>query len=253
VGGPMEARKQNPSLGAAHAARFMTTRWSLVLAAGHGSGPHAHEALSILCESYWYPLYAFIRRQGYPADEAFDLTQSFFTRLLEKCDFATADPKRGRFRSWLLASATHFLSNARDHERAQKRGGGLILERIDAGEAEGRYGLEPSHEETPERLFERQWALALLARVLEALRHEWAKASKGPLFETLKGSLTGDKALATYQQIADEVGMTEGAVKVAVHRLRRRFRELLKAEVAQTLDRPEEMEEELRSLVAAMS
>ena len=231
----------------------MTTRWSLVLTAGLGSGAEAREALSALIEAYWYPLYAFIRRRGYPAEEAYDLTQSFFASLLEKSGFAAADPARGRFRSWLLASVSHFLSNARDYSQAQKRGGQVHTLRIDGEAAEGRYRLEPAHEETPERLFERQWTLALLARVFDALRHEWAGAGKGALFERLKGCLTGEKNPATYQQVADGLGMTEGAVKVAAHRLRRRFRELLEAEVAQTVERPEEVEEELRHLLVSVS
>ncbi|WP_257459128.1 RNA polymerase sigma factor [Archangium lipolyticum] len=233
--------------------RFATTRWSLILAARLGGTPEAREALTALCELYWYPLYAFVRRRGHAADEAFDLTQGFFARLLEKNDLAVVDRQRGRFRSWLRTALEHYLANEWDRARAGKRGGGQSPVSIDSEEAEGLYGRELSHGLTPEKLFERRWALALLERVVVLLRAEWEQGGKGKLFEKLKGCLTGDKGDTSYQHIASEVGMSEGAVKVAVHRLRRRFRELLESEIAQTVERHQDIEEELRHLFAALS
>jgi RNA polymerase sigma-70 factor (ECF subfamily) len=232
--------------------RFATTRWSLILAAGAGSGADASRALAELCSLYWYPLYAFIRRRGHPADQAHDLTQGLFARLLEKNELASLRQQRGRFRSWLLAAASHYLANVWNSEQAQKRGGGLQHFSIDGEEAEGRYVREAMAHESPERLFEREWVLLLLERVLATLRDEWMRAGKGLLFERLRGSLTGEQGELTYQQVGNEVGMTVGAVKVAAYRLRHRLRALLEAEVTQTLERPEEVEDELRALLASL-
>jgi RNA polymerase sigma-70 factor (ECF subfamily) len=232
--------------------QFATTRWSLVLATRQGSTPEAHEALSSLCQLYWYPLYAFIRRQGHGPDDAHDLAQGFFTALLEKNQFAIADPQRGRFRSWLLASLQHYLSNARDRERTLKRGGGQPPLSLDVPMAERQYHQEPAHELTPERLFERHWALGLLERVLATLHAECARNGKGPLFDKLKGTLAGEANEASYQQLAAELGSSPGAVKVAAHRLRRRYRELLREEIAHTVDRPEDVDDELRTLLASL-
>jgi RNA polymerase sigma-70 factor (ECF subfamily) len=222
----------------------------MVRAAGDSSGPEARDALASLCTAYWYPLYAFVRRQGHGPEQAQDLTQGFFARLLEKNDLASADQTRGRFRSFLLAACKHFLSNERDREHALKRGGGRVPLSIDRTAAEGCYGREPSHDETPERLFERRWALTLLEQVLARLRGEYETAGKGRLFERLKGHLTGGGE--AHAQAAAELRMSEGAVKVAVHRLRQRYRDLLRDEIAQTLTDPAEVEDEVRALFAAL-
>jgi RNA polymerase sigma-70 factor (ECF subfamily) len=230
---------------------FATTRWSLVIAAQDRSQPEAGQALAELCRLYWYPLYGYIRSRGHGHDEAQDLTQEFFARLLEKDGLAAVDQNKGRFRSFLLAACQHFLANQHDHDRAQKRGGGRPSVSIDFRDADGRYAHEPAHAETPERLFERRWALALLERVLARLRGEYEAAGRGRLFECLKSRLTGDRAVP-HARVAAELGVTEGAVKVAVHRLRQRYRELLRDEIGQTVDDPAEVEAEIRSLFAAL-
>jgi RNA polymerase sigma-70 factor (ECF subfamily) len=193
--------------------RFSTTRWSLVLAARHGSSPAAREALSTLCGLYWYPLYAFTRRQGHGPDDAHDRVQGFFTRLLEKNQLGTVDRQRGRFRSWLRASLHHYLCNEWDREHTLKRGSGEPLVSLDATTAQEKYRLEPSHELTLERLFERRWALTLLEQVLGILGEEYTRTGKGPLFEGLKGTLTGEAGEVSYQWIATELGSTPGAVE----------------------------------------
>ncbi len=232
--------------------RFATTQWSVVASAGRGSTPEARTALATLCESYWFPLYAFVRREGCSADDAQDLIQAFFARLLEKKYLAAADPERGRFRSFLLAALKHFLANQRKRGRAQKRGGGRAAISLDFPAAEDRYRLEPADTLTPERLYEKRWALALLDRVLKRLRDELAAAGKLARFDHLKQFLTGEPEADSYRQIAGQLAMSEGAVKVAVHRLRRRYRELLEDEIAQTVAGPEEIEDERRALVAAV-
>ncbi len=232
---------------------FATTRWSLVVAARDRTAPAARQALAELCRLYWYPLYAFIRRQGHPHDRTQDLTQEFFARLLEKDGLASVDRARGRFRSFLLAACRHFLANQGDRERAQKRGGGRRLVSIDFHGAEEQYGCEPAHAETAEKLFERRWALALLEQVLARLRNEYEGAGRGRLFEGLKDRLTGDARGMSHARVAAQLGLSEGAVKVAVHRLRRRYRDLLREEIAQTLDDPGQVEDEIRALFAALS
>jgi RNA polymerase sigma-70 factor (ECF subfamily) len=227
--------------------RFATTRWSLVLAA-----PQSQEALASLCAAYWYPLYAYVRRRGHAPEEAQDLTQEFFTRLLEKDYLRVVDRAKGRFRSFLLTACQHFLSNERDRARAQKRGGDRLHVPL-IPDAEVRYAREPAHTLTPEKLFERRWALTLLDQVLIRLREEWQRAGKAPLFEALKTCLTGEKSAVPYAEVAAEQGMTEGAVKVAVHRLRRRYRELLRKAIERTVDEPSQVEEELRELFAALT
>jgi RNA polymerase sigma-70 factor (ECF subfamily) len=223
-----------------------------VLAAGQGTPSEAHEALSTLCGLYWYPLYAFTRRQGREAEDARDSVQGFFTRLLEKNDLAAVDRQRGRFRSWLLASLKHYLVNEWNRERAQKRGGGQTPISIDGATAEGLYSLELSHDLTPERLYERRWALTLLEHVLASLAAECARLGKQPLFESLRGTLAGDTGQRSYPELARELGMSPGAVKVAAHRLRGRYRELLRTEIAQTVDHPDEVDDEIRLLLAAL-
>jgi DNA-directed RNA polymerase specialized sigma24 family protein len=232
--------------------KFSTTRWSLILAASQGSTAEAREALSSLCRLYWYPLYAFTRHQGYSPEDAQDSVQGFFTQLLEKNQLAAVDRQRGRFRCWLLASLKHFLANEWDRTRAEKRGGGQRLISIDGERAEGRYGLEPAHDLTPERLYERHWALALLEHVLATLADECARLGKQALFEMLRGTLAGDVEQASYTQVAGALGMSPGAVKVAAHRLRGRYRELLRAEIAQTVECPEDVDDEIRLLLTCL-
>jgi RNA polymerase sigma-70 factor (ECF subfamily) len=233
-------------------ARFATTHWSMVVAAGRRSSPQAREALATLCRSYWYPLYVFIRRQGFSADESQDLTQEFFTRLLEKHFLAQVDQEKGRFRSFLLAACKHFLSNARDRARAKKRGGDREVISIDANDAERRYHLEPTHDLTPEKLFDRRWVLTLLDQVLGQLRNESLQDGKEDQFNHLKDYLTGNKGRASNREAAEKLGMTEGALKVVIHRLRKRYRELLREEIAKTLNSGDSIEDEIRELFMAL-
>ena len=234
------------------AGRFVTTRWSLVLAAGHQTSPRAAEALASLCEIYWYPVYAFIRRQGCRPEDGADLTQEFFARVVEKRYFHGLDPARGRFRAFLCASIRHFLSNERDRARTLKRGGNQPPISLDVETADGRYQLEPRSDLTPEKLFDRQWALMLLERVLIRLREEQVSAGKADLFDQLKGFLTGDSA-RPYADVGNALGMTEGAVKVAVHRLRRHFRDTLVQEIAETVSNSAEIDAEIEYLLKAVS
>jgi RNA polymerase sigma-70 factor (ECF subfamily) len=233
-------------------ARFATTRWSLIrAAAGPPADPEARGALAGLCEAYWYPLYAFIRRRGYSSTDAQDLTQEFFARVLEKGFIKSADADRGRFRSFLLTACRHFLANERERAGAKKRGAGRVAS-LELGSGEERYRREPAHELTPERLYERNWALALLERVLGRLRSEYDAAGKARLFDSLKPVLTGHDDGASYRRLADALGMTQSALKVAAHRLRRRYRNLLCAEVGDTVAGPEEVDDEIRHLFAAL-
>ena len=212
----------------------------------------AYTALSELCARYWYPVYAFIRRRGYAAADAEDLTQEFFSALLEKEYLVTADPARGKFRTFLLTAVSRFLSKQNERASAKKRGGGHKLLSIDLRSAEGQYLLEPATYVTPERLFERRWALMLLNRVLDQLAANYARRGKSLLFEALKGQLIGSEAESSHVELAAQLKMNQGAVKVAIHRLRQRFGEMLKAEVASTVDGPDEVEEEIRSLLTAI-
>ena len=232
--------------------RFATTNWKLIAAAQGDDRPEAQKALADLCTVYWYPLYAYLRRKGHSPDRAQDLTQGFFTNLLGHDFLAGIDPEKGKFRAFLLKSLQNYLINQRSRDHARKRGGGRASFSIDLPAAEGRYAFEPAHELTAERLFERRWALTLLERVLDRLGAEMAEDQKGPLFERLGPALIGGGEAAPYVQIAHELAMTEGAVKVAAHRIRRRYRELIREEVALTVDRPEDVDEELRSLFVAM-
>jgi len=233
--------------------RFATTHWSVVLAAGQRDSPCSARALAALCELYWFPLYAYVRRQGYSAHEAEDLTQAFFARFLEKEYLQDVDRRRGRFRSFLLAAMKHFLANQRQRARARKRGGGRASISMDFADAERSYQLEPFAGLTAERLFQRRWALALLDQVFRRLREESIQAGKGKQFENLHEFLSGQSGKRSYRQVAERLTMTEGAVKVAVHRLRRRYRELLREEISQTVTCPQEIEDELRDLFAAVA
>jgi RNA polymerase sigma factor (sigma-70 family) len=232
---------------------FPKTQWSIVLAAGRRSTPHSQQALASLCENYWYPLYAYVRRRGYDAEEARELTQEFFTKLLEKNYLQDVDRERGRFRSFLLTSLKHFLANQYDRDQAQKRGGGQSAIPLDIENAESRYRLEPGHNLTPEKIYERRWALTLLERVLAKLRAEQAAAGQPERFDCLKEFLTGKSGTLTYSQVAEQLQMTEGAVKVAVHRLRRRYGEILRAEISQTVADPSDVEGEIRGLFSALA
>jgi len=234
------------------AANFALTRWSVVLAAGRSKSVEAQGALEQLCGTYWPPIYAFVRRQGYSPHDAQDLTQEFFTRLLQKNYLGAVDPAKGRFRSFLLAALKHFLANEWDKVKTLKRGGDQIVVSIHPHSAETSYAFEPVDHLTPEKLFDRRWALTLLQHVMERLRSEYAEAGKTAAFEQLKTTLTGERRSVPYAEIAAALETTEGAVKVAVHRLRQRYRELLRAEIAETVSRPEDIEEELRSLFAAL-
>jgi RNA polymerase sigma factor (sigma-70 family) len=230
---------------------FATTRWSVVAAAGGGPSPEAREALAELCRAYWYPLYAYARRRSASADDAREQTQEFFARLLEKEYLQAADPRRGRFRSFLLTAFKRFLAHERDRAHAQKRGGGRPVLPLDFRAGEALYHREPADRATPEGVYERRWALTLLEQTLARLRQELVSAGKERLFECLKGTLTGEDA-GPYARAGEELGLSEQAVKVAVHRLRKRYGELLRAEIAQTVATPEEVEDELRDLFAAV-
>jgi RNA polymerase sigma-70 factor (ECF subfamily) len=229
---------------------FATTHWSVVLAAGHASSPGAREALEKLCRAYWYPLYTFVRRQGHSPEDAQDVTQEFFARFLEKEYFGWADPARGRFRSFLLASLKNFLAEQHRQAGRLKRGGGKTLVSWDAASVEERYVAEPKDEATPESIYEKRWALTLLENVLSRLGEVLTSAGKQRVFAGLKNHLWGEQGGESYAVIAARLEMTEGALKVAAHRLRQRYRELLREEVAHTVARPEEIDDELRYLIA---
>ena len=233
--------------------RFATTHWTVVLEAGRSDSPQAAAALETLCRAYWYPLYSFVRRQVRDPQTAQDLTQEFFARLLAKDSLAGVDRRKGRFRSFLLAALKHFLADEWDRWRRLKRGGGQPLLSLDETTAEGRYRLEPAHDLTPERQYDRRYALTVLDRVLARLEEEFAAAGKRPLFEALQGSLVGDENVAPYTETGKRLHMSEAAVKVAAHRLRQRYRELLRAEIADTVASPAEIEDELRQLLAALA
>ncbi len=232
--------------------QFPSTHWSRVVAAGDPGTPEAREALAALCDAYWYPIYAYIRRRGQTPEQAQDATQDFFAYLLEQDLIARADPGRGRFRSFLRGVCDNHLANRRDRANARKRGGGRPMISIDASDAEGRYAREPAHELTPDRIFDRSWALTLLGLVLDKLRREYEEAGGASTFEELRGVLTGGRTADPYATIAARLDTTEGAVRVAVHRLRRRYGVLLRAEIAATVNDPGEVDDEIRSLFAAL-
>lgn len=234
--------------------QFATTRWSVVLLAGRRDAPHAHEALADLCRTYWYPLYAHIRRRGHAPHQAQDLTQEFFARLLDKQTLALADPTRGRFRSFILTVLDRFLADERDKTQAQKRGGGAEILSLDLATAERRFEQEPAASTaSPDQAFDRRWALALLETVLARLGEEYQQAGKTKLFAALKPTLTSPSDSQPYGEQARQLGLNEGAVKVAVHRLRKRYRTLLQTEIGHTVASPEEGAEELRHLFRTLS
>jgi len=233
------------------AGEFRTTHWSVVLAAAQNDSTARQSALTILCQKYWYPLYAFVRRKGRNSQDAEDLTQEFFARLLAKDVLAAVRPELGRFRSFLLASMENFLANDWDRNHTIKRGRDYKIISWDEPSAENRYLIEPHHDATPEKLYEQSWALTVLQMVLEQLRKEYADAGKGPLFEAIGIYLENDGE-TTYAEIGAQLNMTESAVKMAVHRLRENFRYRLRSEIAQTVAQPREIEDELQYLFACL-
>jgi RNA polymerase sigma-70 factor (ECF subfamily) len=233
------------------AARFATTRWSLVVAAGSATSPESRDALATLCAACWYPLYAFARRGGAGPEEAEDLVQGFFALLLEKGWLRQADRDRGRFRTFLLAAFRHHAAHERDRARARKRGGGVRPLSLDVSSAESRYRLEPADDRTPERLYERRWALDLLERALADLRADYA-GDRAPVYEALRPHLVGGAAPGL-AEVGATLGMTEGATKVALHRLRRRYRDVLRATIERTVADPAEVDDEIRHLLEALA
>ncbi|HEU5186595.1 MAG TPA: hypothetical protein VFU01_18630 [Gemmatimonadaceae bacterium] len=233
-------------------ARFATTHWSVVLAAADSASPRATAALADLCGTYWYPVYTFIRRSGHSADDARDLTQAFFTRLLEKGWLADARPDRGRFRAFLLTALRHFLSNEREWRNAVKRGGGNQLLSLEFEDGERRYQIEPVDSATPDRLYERRWARAALEAAMKRLERQQETEGRRRLFDRLRPLLTGDDPATSYQALAVELTMSEGALRVAVHRLRRQFAAALRATIAETVATEEEVVDELRYLLDVM-
>jgi RNA polymerase sigma factor (sigma-70 family) len=232
---------------------FVTTHWSVVLSAGGNDTACARDALARLCQTYWFPLYAHARRRGNSPHDAQDLTQEFFARLLDRQSLAAADPSRGRFRSFLLAAMNHFLADEWHKARAQKRGGSGEVLSLDFAAAEERFDLEPADAATPDKAFDRQWALTLLNTVLDRLEAEYQREGKHELFAALKQTLAGSRETQPYAELAETLGMNEGAIKTAVHRLRRRYRELLQAEINHTVESPAEAREEMDYLFKTLS
>jgi DNA-directed RNA polymerase specialized sigma24 family protein len=230
---------------------FATTHWTVVLSAGQSETTRGRDALAALCKTYWFPLYAFARRQGHSPHDAEDLTQGFFARLLESESLAAVSREKGKFRTFLLVALKRFLANEWHRARSQKRGGAAVHLPLQGHTAETRYIAEPVEHLTAEKLYERRWALTLLERVLTRLGHEFEAAEKKELFEKLKPYLMAEKGAIPYADAAIALSMNEGALKVAVHRLRRRFRELFREEVAQTVATPEEIDDEIRHLLTA--
>ncbi len=224
----------------------------MVLEAGNQDSPRASEALGQLCRVYWRPLYAYVRKRGYSPDEAPDLVQEFFARVIEKNYFSSADRQRGRFRTFLLASMEHFLAKEWQRAHRLKRGGEITFFSLDDESAETLYRQEPADEFSAEKLYDRRWALALLEQALAQLRSEYSGSGRGPVFDELAIVLSGDKPDLSYAELGARIGLSEGAVKVAVHRLRQRYGELVRAQVADTVSRPEQVDEELRHLFAAL-
>jgi RNA polymerase sigma factor (sigma-70 family) len=233
-------------------AHFPTTAWTQVLSAGRRSDTQGTGALASLCERYWQPIYAYVRRRGFSSDEAQDLTQEFFARVLEKNYIERADRSKGRFRSFLLSSLQYFLCDEGDRQRALKRGGGQASLPFEVHDGEECYRQEPRHDETPERIFERRWALALLDRVLLRLREDCIRHGRGEHFDRLKGFLL-ERGDAPYAAVAADLGMSEGALKVAIHRMRKKYRDFFRDEIADTVDSPDEVQGEIQYLLNALN
>jgi RNA polymerase sigma factor (sigma-70 family) len=232
--------------------QWATTSWTQVLAARDAPSGEAREALEGLCQAYWYPLYAYVRHQGFDAEEARDLTQAYFAELLEKDYLADFDPELGRFRVFLKTSIKHFISKEREKARTWKRGGRTSVVSLDA-DVETRYQLEPVDRLDPEKLYERRWALTLIERVLDRLREEAREVGRELQFERLKGLLTGQQPRVPYKDIATELGTTEDSVKTSVHRLRQRFGKMLREEIGATVAGPEEVDDEVRHLLGVVA
>jgi RNA polymerase sigma-70 factor (ECF subfamily) len=237
----------------AKSAKFATTRWSLVVAASRGDAVRGRDSLAGLCQAYWFPLYAYVRRRGYSPEDSQDLTQAFFTRLMEKNWVAAADRSKGRFRTFLLSAMKHFLADEWDRARAAKRGGDAVVLPLSFDTAEARYVQEPADPDTPERIYERRWAVAMLDEVLNRLRAEYDAEGKTSLFAALHPCLVGERTTQPYAQLAESLGSSEAAIKSAVHRMRQRYRQLLREEVAGTVDSADDVEDELRHLFAALT
>lgn len=231
---------------------FATTRWSVVISAGRTSSPDSKRALESLCQTYWYPLYAYVRRRIPDVHDAQDLTQAFFAELLGKNYVGSATPERGRFRAFLLTAFKHFLSKEWEKARAEKRGGGRAPISLDFESADSGLHIEPASELTPDQIYDRQWAIALLAQIMTRLEGEFQQAGKAARFEELKGFMIGEHPGRTYAQAAARLGMTEAAAKKAASRMRRRYRELLREEITQTVSGPDQVEDEIRNLFAAL-
>ena len=249
---PLDCSGKPPPTGAP-AEYFATTRWTVVMQAGRRDTPQASQALEELCRIYWYPLYAYVRRHGRTREDAEDLVQGFFAQFLKRNYLAGLSSERGRFRAFLLAALKHYLANERDRAGRLKRGGGQPLLSLDWQEAETRYQIEPVDQLSPDKLFDRTWGLMLLERVIAQLRQECAAEGKPALFETLKPFLMADQSAIPYAQAAASLGMAEGTARVAVHRLRRRYRELLRAEIAQTLTDSTQVAQEIEALFCAFA
>ncbi|HWY76578.1 MAG TPA: sigma-70 family RNA polymerase sigma factor [Verrucomicrobiae bacterium] len=231
---------------------FATTHWSVVLAAGEGGSETAGKALETLCRAYWYPIYVYVRRKGYNAEDAQDLTQEFFAQLIAKGHLRLADHTKGKFRTFLLAMLDHFVAREWSRAHRQKRGGQFTFVSLDQSPEE-RYRLEPSDSDTPERKFLREWALTTLKRTMDALEKECDSGGKAGLFREVKGLLSGEREDGGYAAISQRLGMVEGALRVAVHRLRRRYGEILREQIAETVGSPQEVDEEMAYLLAALS
>lgn len=234
-------------------ARFATTHWSLVLAAGDKADSHCAAALQTLCQTYWYPLYAYVRHQGTGPQDAEDLVQAFFVFLLEKDRLSSLDQDKGKFRSFLLTALKHFRTDQWKRANAVKRGGGRTHLSLDMTEAEDRFLHEPVDTTTPERLFDMNWAVTLLNRVFEQLQQEQQGQGKGEQFDRLKFCLTGQRSTIPYAQLAEQLAVSESSLKVRIHRLRKRYRELLQQEIGHTVSVPEDVDEELRYLFQVLS
>lgn len=232
---------------------FATTHWSVVLQAGGEPSSHAMAALEKLCHTYWFPLYAFVRRKGLPEEDAKDVTQQFFTNLLERSDFRAVDARRGKFRTFLLTALTHFLANERDRAQAAKRGGGKVIFSLDSLSPEQFQCIEPSSDLSPDKLFDQRWAVKLLETAVTRLQAEMITADRSKQFEELKKFLADEPDDGDYHNVAARLGSTAQTVAVAVHRMRARYRQLVRSEVANTVSSPMEVDEEMRYLLSALN
>lgn len=252
--GPFDSSKSNPAeSGGKPREAFRTTRWSMVLRASDLESQAAQRDMEHLCRACWYPIYAFVRRQGYSPEDAQDLAQGFFVHVLENNVLAHADPERGRFRSFLLGALRHFVSNEARKQRTEKRGGRVTFVPLDGDDDEERFDREIAHPDSPEKLFERNWAENLLQRAVKALESDYANAGKLHLFTALQPYLAGSANPNSYEELAKTLGMSTGTIAVSVYRMRRRYGELLREEIAQTVENPADVEQEIRMLLEAVA